>query len=141
LSFLPAHLNLSRSRSYCGLGNFLKMDAPSGGSPPSCTYRQRRKGEKHTLTVNEVLKKNEDERKKPKVTHKRVRLEGFTIVESGTLTWRGSGGLGEMTIEKRKPSKADIFMALCPTSALEAIVRTYNMTVMKGEHDITVQEL
>jgi hypothetical protein len=62
-------------------------------------------------------------------------------VSTGTLSWRGSGDLGEIITIARKPSKADIFLQLCPTTAIVTIIRKANHTEQKGTHDMTVKEI
>ena len=60
------------------------------------TLLRRRKREKHTLSVSEMLKNKNKERITKKARHNRVPLEGFEIVHSGRFIWMGSdtGGGG-----------------------------------------------
>lgn len=68
-------------------------------------------------------------------------MDGFTIVTTGSLTWLGSGDLGEMIAPTRKPSKAEIFMALCPRDAIDAIIEKALRTSAWGAHTPSVKDI
>jgi hypothetical protein len=62
-------------------------------------------------------------------------------VTAGTLKWLGTGDLGELVPPKRKPSKVDIFMGLCPMSAIEALVQRTLRTSGRGDHTFSVKDI
>jgi len=102
---------------------------------------QRRKGEKHVLSVQEYLLQQESDCKKPKLSHTRVRLEGFEPIFSGTFSWHGTGAMTQVRGLGCKPSVADIWLTLVPDAVIEKMLDHSYKNSVKGAHRVLILDV
>jgi hypothetical protein len=113
----------------------------TGGVRSEATSNKRRRGEKHVLSVAEMLQQKKNQRKKRKPIHNRIPLSGFKIVERGTFKWRGSGNMGSVVGLPRLPTKSTIFAALTPDAAIQEMIDAATKATVGGSDAVTVRAI
>jgi hypothetical protein len=81
-------------------------------------------------------------RKKRKIPRTvREPLTGFKIVRTGKFVWLGSGAKSDMIVHQRNPTKADVFLELCPKDVFQKMMENSEQERIKGAHLITSEDL